>query len=100
MQIPGAGVFSDVLWSRSLGDRENRRTPYEKAQRDLARSSAMRLGDLLQHATTGGAQARKAPMTERAIGDYGYAVLLAPRDHCVLNRALLQVIENLVARDS
>ena len=38
-------------------------------------------------------------MAERRIGDDGDAVLLAPRDHRVLDRALLQMIEHLVAGD-
>ena len=38
-------------------------------------------------------------MAERRIGDDGNAVLLAPRDHRVLDRAFLQMIEHLVAGD-
>ena len=38
-------------------------------------------------------------MAERRIGDDGNTVALAPRDHRVLDRALLQMIEHLVAGD-
>ena len=38
-------------------------------------------------------------MAERRIGDHRDAVLLAPRDHRMLDRALLQMIEHLVAGD-
>ena len=42
---------------------------------------------------------RKIVVAERRIGDDGDAVPLAPRDHRVLDRALLQMIEHLVAGD-
>ena len=38
-------------------------------------------------------------MTERRIGDHGDAVLRAPRNHGVLDRALLQMVEYLVTGD-
>ena len=38
-------------------------------------------------------------MTERRIGDYRDAVLRAPRNNRVLDRAFLQMIEHLVAGD-
>ena len=38
-------------------------------------------------------------MAERRIGDDGDAMPLAPRDHRVLDRAFLQMIEHLVAGD-
>ena len=42
----------------------------------------------------------KCPVAERAVGDHGDAVLLAPGQHGVLDRALLQVVEDLVAGDA
>ena len=42
---------------------------------------------------------RKIVVAERAVGDDGDAVPLAPRDHGVLDRALLQMVEHLVAGD-
>ena len=58
----------------------------------------MPVGDFLQHAPSGSARAGKsACVTERAIGDHGDAVLFAPREHRLLDRALAQMIEHLVA---
>ena len=54
-------------------------------------------GDLFQHAPSGRARAWKAPVTERAVSDHGHAVRLAPGDHRVLDRALPQMVEDLVA---
>src|SRR6266478_3836643 len=39
-------------------------------------------------------------MPERAVADDGDAVPLAPGNHGVLDRPLLQMVENLVARDA
>lgn len=39
-------------------------------------------------------------MAEGAVGDQGDAVALAPGQHGVLDRALLQVVEHLVASDA
>src|ERR1041385_9152997 len=41
----------------------------------------------------------KPAAAERAVRDDGNPVLLAPRDHAVLDRALVEVVEDLVARD-
>lgn len=38
-------------------------------------------------------------MPERRIGDDGHAMPFAPRDHGVLDRAFLQMIEHLIAGD-
>ena len=38
-------------------------------------------------------------MTERRIGDDGDVVFGAPRNHRMLDRALLQMVKNLVAGD-
>ena len=71
----------------------------QKAQRDLTRRSAMALGDGLQHLAGFAARRRKIIVTERRIGDHRDAVLLAPRNHRMLDRAFLQMIEHLVAGD-
>ena len=42
---------------------------------------------------------RKIVVAERRVGDHRDAMLLAPRDHRVLDRALLQMIEHLIAGD-
>lgn len=55
--------------------------------------------DLAQHLAARRARCGKAVMPERRIGDDGDAVLLAERDHLVLDRALPQMIKHLVAGD-
>ena len=45
-------------------------------------------------------RAREIAVAERAVGDHGDAVLLAPGEHGVLDGALLQVVEDLVAGDA
>jgi hypothetical protein len=57
----------------------------------------VRGGDFLEHAAALRARAWKVPVTERTVGDHSDAVLLTPRDHGVLDRALLQMVENLIA---
>ena len=57
----------------------------------------MRLRDLLEQAPTRSPRPGKIIMTEGAVGNHGDAVLFAPGDHAVLDRALLQMVENLVA---
>ena len=59
----------------------------------------VRVGDGLQHLAALAARGRKIIMSERRIGDDGDTVLLAPRDDRVLDRALLQMVEHLVAGD-
>ena len=73
--------------------------PGEKAERDLTRRCAVRIGDGLQQLAGLAARRRKIIVTERRIGDDGDALLLAPWDHRVLDRAFLQMIEHLVAGD-
>src|SRR5258708_2796990 len=86
-----------MLGAGGLGDGEERREAHEEAERDLARRCAMRGGDLLQQRPAGRARAGKISMTERAVGDHGGAVLLAPRNDAVLDGALAQMVEDLVA---
>ena len=59
----------------------------------------MRLRDLLEQAPTRGPRPRKIIMAEGTVGNHGYAVLFAPGDHAMLDGALLQMVENLVARE-
>ena len=58
----------------------------------------MPVGDRLQHPPSRAIGLRKsADVAERTIGDDGDAVLFAPWDHGMLDRALAQVIEHLIA---
>ncbi len=56
--------------------------------------------DFLQDAAAGGLWARKVVVAERAVGDHGDTVLLTPRQHSVFDRALAQVVENLVTDET
>ena len=67
---------------------------------DLPRRRAVGGGDCRQDPASLAARPGKAPGAERAVGGHGNAVLLAPRDHRVLDRTLLQVIEHLIAGDT
>src|SRR5258708_16137475 len=55
--------------------------------------------DLLEHLARLAARRGEIIMTERRIGYHGGAMLLAPWHHRVFDRALLQMIEHLVAGD-
>ena len=99
-EIAGPGVFGSVFGTGSLGDREQCGRPHQKSERDLTWSRRVRGGDLLEYAIAVGARSWKAPVSERAVGNDGDAVPLAPRDHGALHRALLQVVKNLVADEA
>src|SRR4029078_12278050 len=71
----------------------------EKLKRDLTRARLVRVSYRLQHLASLAARRRKFIMAARRIGPDGNAVLLAPRDHGVLDRAFLQVVEHLIASD-
>src|SRR5206468_1105321 len=94
------GVLRHVRRARSLGDREQPGRAHEEGQRHLARGGAVRGRDLGEHASAPAARAREATRAERAVARHGDAARDAPRDHRVLDRALLEVIEDLVARDA
>jgi hypothetical protein len=55
--------------------------------------------DVFQHAAPGGARAGEAAVAERAVGDDRHTLLLTPGHYRVLDCALLQVVEHLVAGD-
>src|SRR5688572_2583370 len=61
---------------------------------------AMRGGDLGEDASAGRARAGEAALAEGAVADHGDAVPLAPGDHRVLDGALPQMVEHLVAGDA
>src|SRR5262249_11688338 len=66
-------------------------------QRDLAWRRAMSVGNPLQHLPSLAARRRKFIVTERRIGNNGNAVLPAPWDDRVFDRALFKMIEHLIA---
>ena len=99
VRLSGSGVVRGVLRARRLRNREHRWRAREKRQRDLTRRCLVRIRNRLQHLAALAARGRKIIMAERRIGDDGDTVLLAPRDHRVLDGAFLQMIEHLVTGD-
>ena len=65
----------------------------------MPRRDVVCLRDLLQYANAWGAGTGKIAVPERAVADHGDIVRFAPRQHGVLDRALLQMVEYLIARD-
>jgi len=80
-----------------LGNCKYRRPPYQEAERDLTSGGLMRLRHLLEYAASHGPRPREIIMTEGAVSDHSDAMLFAPGDHGVLDRTLLQVVEDLVS---
>ena len=64
------------------------------------RGVAVRIGNRLQHFAVPAVRRREIIVTERRVGDDGDAMPLAPRDHRVLDRTFLQMIEHLIAGDA
>ena len=98
-EVAGRRIVRGVLGARRLRDGEHRRPARQEGQRHLSRRRAMRIGDLLQHAAAGRGRAGKPAVAEGAVGDDGDVVLLAPGDDRMLDGALLEMIEHLVAGD-
>src|SRR5262249_59839948 len=96
-ELAGSGILVHVLRAGGLRDREQRRTPDQEAERHLAWRGAVRDGDLVQDAPSARARTREARVAERTVADDRDAVSLAPRDYGMLDRALVQVVEDLVA---
>ena len=71
----------------------------QESQRDLARRRAVRVGDLLEQRALAAAGGREIVVAERRIGHHRNTMRLAPRDHRVLDGALLQMIQHLIAGD-
>src|SRR6185503_2976486 len=53
--------------------------------------------DFLQHAAAGRSGSREGSGPERAVADDRHAMRLAPRNHVVLDGALAQMVEDLIA---
>src|SRR5260370_30767908 len=63
------------------------------------RGSAVRPGDLAKYPAARAALRGKHPRAKRAVRDSRHGMALAPRQDGVLDTALLQVVEDLIARD-
>src|SRR5213594_3448073 len=89
-----------MLDGRRLRDREHAGAADEKGKRHLPGSGAAYLRDLHEQPPARAPCAREAARAEGAVGDDGHPVALAPREDRVLDRPLLEVVEDLVARDA
>ena len=79
--------------------RNHERTVSEEGERDLARSGIVGRRDLGEYPSSRRALVGEVPMPERAVGDDRRAVPFAPWDDLVLDRAFLEIVEDLVACD-
>lgn len=99
LEVSGLYIFGDVLKAGSLGNGKEFRSSHQEPERNLPNGRLVSVRDLLQHAATGSARCRKLPMTKRAVGDHGDIVPLTPGNNGMLNRTLLQMVENLIASE-
>ena len=97
--LPAAALSAACSALAAFGIANTDGSRVRKPARPGAAMRRARFGDRLQHLARLAARRRKIIVTERRIGDDRDAVLLAPRDHRVLDGALLQMIEHLVAGD-
>jgi hypothetical protein len=100
-QISRARIFGGMRRTGGFGNRKQRGTTDQEAERDLAGSCVVRRSDFAQYAASGCARAGKGSrMPEGAVAHDGDTVLLAPGNHGMLDRPVLQMVEHLVAGDS
>ncbi len=97
MYIGRARIFFNVCERGGFGDREDWRQPRQKGERDLARGRLMCLRDICEQATLRRISAWKIAVPEWTVGGDRETVLLAPGDHGMFDRSLLQMIEHLIA---
>src|SRR5882672_6488637 len=98
-QFPRSGVVGGVFRGRGFWNRKHRRFPGQESESNLAWRRAMRVGNCLQRRARLAARRREIVVAERRIGDHRDAMLLAPWDDSVFDRALLQMIKHLIAGD-
>src|ERR1700760_180193 len=97
LYIGRAGILFDMLDAGPFGDSEDRRPPRQKCKRDLARGRIMCLRYIRQQAAARRLLARKISMPEWTIRGDSETVLLAARQHRMLDGAFLQMIKHLIA---
>src|SRR5438045_5877394 len=98
-EVTGGGVVGSVRRTRCLWNREQLRITRQKRQRNLVSRCAASFGYTIQHLTALAGRTREIVVAEWRVSHHRDAVLLAPRKHGVLDRALVQVIQHLVAGD-
>src|SRR3954449_154292 len=89
-----------MFGGRRFRDRNHRSRTDEEAQRDLTRRRAMRIRDAREHSAALAVACGEIVMTERRIGNDSDTMLLTPGDHRMLDRALLEMVEHLIAGDA
>src|SRR5689334_13334513 len=98
-EVPRARVLDHVLDAARLGDCKEWGASREESQNNLARRGTVRRRNRLENVRLGGTRRSDVPLPKRAVADERHAVLLAPREHRVLDGALVQMIEHLVASE-
>ena len=78
-------------------DGEDRLPAQEESERHLARRGVVGFGDLPQQSASGGSRVGKPAMAEGAVRHQGGTVALTPWQNGVLDSALLEMIQDLVA---
>ncbi|MGX1320954.1 hypothetical protein AB7M17_004407 [Bradyrhizobium sp. USDA 377] len=99
-EIARGRVFAGMFRRRRFRNCEHRSCTGEEAQRDLTRCHASCFRNAREHGAALAVARWKIIVTERRIGDDSNAVLLAPRDHRMLDGAFLEMIEHLIAGDA
>src|SRR5205823_616484 len=92
--FPRGRILLDMRDDRRLRYREDALAPDEECQRDLSRRRAPGRGNLVKH--LGRAESLGA---DRTVRDDGDPLPFAPRQHRVLDRPLVEIVENLIAAD-
>src|SRR6202453_2281508 len=92
-EVAGRGVVGGVFRARRFRDHEHIRFTRQICERDLARRGATPFDNGLQYRAAGARRLGKIVVTKRRIGNHRDAMLRAPWNHRVLDRALLQMIE-------
>src|SRR3989442_13365084 len=94
-EAPGAAILLDVPHTPRFWNRKHAGGADEKPQRHLPGRGPAGAPDLLQHGV-----AAKATLSKRAVPDDRDLVAFADRKNGVLDGALLQMVEDLVAGDA
>src|SRR5438046_1728197 len=99
MQIACRGIVSDVSRICGFRYREDRGPACQEPQSNLTWRRTVPGSDLRQHPAPSRARMRKIAMPEWTVGHDGDVMGLAPGEHSVFDRALLEMVEDLVAGD-
>jgi hypothetical protein len=98
IEIAGRRVFLDVRDTRRFGNREHVGLSREKRQDDLTRRRVMLGRYAFECRTSRARRTRKCSAAERRVRDDGNAGVLGGRYQTMLDSALFEMIEHLIAR--